>query len=261
MINKKVLKLLIIFCLLQNTALVYADENQAHPNYWFEQAKFLLDTNSPDTNSISKAYKMIKKAVASNPSRIEHWEYAALASYRCRDFEAALKYHEKYFKMGGENLQAKQNYANTLIKMEKYQKAIDAYSSLVKSNANDYKSHCLLGMLYNFTHQDEKAIPHLEIVLADSSDETINKKRKTLTISLGWSYLTINEFKKTIDLLEPYIEFNPQHKNIDALWIIAMAYKALDECEKAHEYCGKVLDIEPRHKPCKEWFTRRSPCG
>ena len=238
------------------------------PEYWFDKGKVMLKIGTKDASFFNNAIVAFDKAISLDSTDANYWEYAGLARYYKQDYAGAIPFFLKRIELGTENVNALRNLAFCYLKTEQYDKAASTLEKAVALKPEDGVMRKMLGKIYVFLSGSKpdqkdvyinKAIPHLKAALQDTTGDLTAADKCEIRGDLGYCYVTLTDAKSAIPYLEKAIQCDP--KNVDYLFNLASAYHYDNEIKLAHEYYGKVLEIDPNHKAAKEGYLRTQPRG
>jgi tetratricopeptide (TPR) repeat protein len=238
------------------------------PEYWRDKGKVMIKIGQTNAAFFDRAITSFDKAISLDSANANYWEYAGLARYYKQDFRSAIPFFIKRIEIGEESVNALRNLAFCYLKTEQYNKAASTLEQAIKLKPEDAVMRKMIGKIYIFISSSNaaqmeavinKAIPHLKAALADTTNALSAAEKCEVRGDLGYCYLTLRDAVNSITYLEAATRCEP--KKVDYLFNLASAYFLNSQTELAHEYAGKVRDIDPNHKGADELYKRTKTIG
>lgn len=173
-----------------------------------------------------------KKAIIINPEDTNAYVFMGYSAYQMEDTEAMKTSVNGYYKNGGETPELYNQYANLLIRKEKYQEAED----IVKKAREEYPDNIILMRALYATYQGQEKIDEAiavlkEIIKVEPNDDEI-------LFRIGYAYA---EFKEDMEKGKEYYEkaLSKNENNFEANYNVASIY--VDEADKIRRNINDML--------------------
>jgi len=165
-----------------------------------------------------------------------------------KEYKKALKIAENEAKKNPDNLFAWYAKGQSLLKMNKYSKAIEAFSSFVQNKrANLTWGWFYLGECYKGLKDYSQAIIHYKRSLE------LDPKYQQALSSLEFCYREINDFDNAIRINKSGTEFHP--KLLYHWYWLSYSYLKNQDLPNAFTYFFKAQKLYPRDKKVNELFN------
>lgn len=138
-----------------------------------------------------------------------------------------------------------------LVDEKQYDQAIKEANGLLGDIKNDYEEAMVLqriAYIYIYKEDYPSTIKYLEKALAKNAFS--KQEEQATTIALAQTYLTQDNYKKVISLLDSYLKSNKELPP-DAYILGAIAYTSLNQYREALPYAKKAIELSA--KPNKDW--------
>ncbi len=225
------------------------------PEYWFDKGKVMIKIGQKDPSLFDSAIEAFDKAISLDSTNEDYWEYAGLARYYKKDYSGAIPFFKKRIEIGEQNVNALRNLAFCYLKTERYELAASTLERAIELKPEDAVMRKMIGKIYIFLGgQEQKAIDHLKIALQDTSGSLGPNERCEIRGDIGYCYVALAQPKEAIPHLELAAKCMPNDEDI--LFNLATAYYMDQKPDMAHEWAGKVLDLDENHKRAIELFKR-----
>ncbi len=126
-----------------------------------------------------------------------------------------------------------------LIKLKKYDEALQEFNDALSINPKDPRVHNDLGVIYKEHNDFPKAEYHYKYAIEIESDFIL------AIVNLTELYLQQKKYEPAIELLEKSLNINPN--NPELLYNLGFVYHNSEKKEKAVQYYTKVLSLIPDH--------------
>lgn len=241
-----------------------------------------LTTNSSFMLPACYALPLIKKEEATPLAKILHEDYfhtseglylKAVAYIITEDYTKSLNYLEDSVRLNSKNPDAYSQMGFLCSKLNRYQKAAEAYTQALNLNPTNYRAYFGLGMAYLRLQQFQKAItPFIQCtsLKPDFPDafynlglvyETLGQLEKaaesyqhfikinpgpawTGLNQLGTIYIKLGQYEKAIATFQEVIKTNPN--DLKATYNLAYAYDMSGQYEQAAPLYRKLISLNPK---------------
>ena len=156
--------------------------------------------------------------------------------------------------MDSTSVNSYRNLAFCYLKLESYDKAAASFDKALALKPDDVQMRSMLGKIYTFNKDYEKAVRQYEILLNDYSDMLNDSLRCVIYPDLGLSYLSLLDCHSAIPVLLKAEKCRPG--DISVLFNIASAYHTCNMIDEAHQYYDKVLKLDPGNKEARKGFMQ-----
>ncbi len=233
--------------------------------YWFEKGKVMIKIGQTDATFFDRAIESFDMALSLDSSNAAIWEHAGLARYYKQDYAGAIPFFIKRIELGGENVNSLRNLAFCYLKTERYKEAAQYLEKAIVLKPDDAVMRQMIGRIYGFLGSGSEenaqkyfpdAIKHLKVALQDTTGAMTANDKCKMRGDIGTYYVTLREPTEAQSYLISAVKCDPN--NVDYLYNLGMSYYMNNDSENAHEYAGRVLEINPDHKPAKELWLRTS---
>jgi tetratricopeptide (TPR) repeat protein len=222
--------------------------------YWFDRGKVENKLGVKNTTYFDSALVSFQKAIRLDSSFSAAYEYAGLSEYYKRDYSAAVPYFLRKIEMDSTSVNSYRNLAFCYLKLESYDKAAAAFDKALALKPDDVQMRSMLGKIYTFNKDYEKAVRQYEILLNDYSDVLNDSLRCVIYPDLGLSYLSLLRCGEAIPVLLQAEKCRPGDTSV--LFNIASAYHTCNKIDEAHQYYDKVLKLDPGNKDARKGFMQ-----
>ncbi|MEE9553703.1 MAG: tetratricopeptide repeat protein [candidate division Zixibacteria bacterium] len=214
--------------------------------YWFDKGKVAIKMGVKENVFFDSALTSFQKSIELDSVFSSAYEYAGLSMYYKRDYAAAVPFFRTKIRLDSASVNSYRNLAFCYLKTESYDKAGATFESALIVKPEDIQMRSMLGKIYTFNKNHQKAIKHFEILLNDDSADITDSIRCVIYPDLGYSYFELNKCDKSIPVLLKAEKCKPNETSI--LFNIAGSYEYCDKTRNARTYYEKVLAIDPGNK-------------
>jgi tetratricopeptide (TPR) repeat protein len=222
--------------------------------YWFERGKVEIKLGVKDVPYFDSALVSFKKAIDLDSTFSAAYEYAGLSEYYMKDYSAAVPYFKKKIKMDSTSVNSYRNMAFCYLKLESYDRAAAAFEEALALKPDDVQMRSMLGKIYTFNQKYENSVKQYEILLNNYAELLDDSLRCVIYPDLGLSYLSLMKCRDAIPVLLKAEKCRPRDTSI--LFNIGSAYFTCNMINEAHEYFGKVLDLDPNNKEARKRYMQ-----
>ncbi len=226
------------------------------PEYWIDKGKVMFKIAETNPSFIQRAIEAFDTAIRLDSNNIAAYEYAGIARYYKQDYKGAIPFIKRKVELEGAdvNVNTLRNLAICYLKTEQYDIAAATLESALKLKPDDVVMHQMLGNIYKFRLQCEKAVEHYRAALKDTTSAISAQERCKLKGNLGFCYVVLRECQNAVPLLEAAVECEP--RNEEYLMSMAQAYHLCNDIKKANAFYSKVLELNPKNKAAQEGKLR-----
>lgn len=224
------------------------------PRYWLDKGKVMIKIGEKDASFFDRAMESFDMAVKLDSTNSIAWEYAGLARYYKKEYKAAIPFFKKKIELGGPGVNALRNLAFCYLKTEKYQLAASTLEEAIVLKPDDAIMRQMVGKIYSFNGNCEKAIEHYKVALKDTTEALSKTEKCKIRGDICFCYNVMRDCNSAIFYGEQAIKCDPQ--NIDYLYNLATAYHLCNKIKLANTHYKKVLEIDPKHKGAQEGAAR-----
>jgi len=226
------------------------------PEYWIDKGKVMFKIAESDPAFIARAIDAFDTAIKLDSNNIAAYEYAGIARYYKQDYKGAIPFMKRKVELAGAdvNVNTLRNLAICYLKTEQYDIAAATLESALKLKPDDAVMRQMLGNIYKFRLQCDKAVEHYRAALKDTTGAISAQDRCKIKGNLGFCYVVLRECQNAVPLLESAVECEP--RNEEYLMSMAQAYHLCNEIKKANAFYTKVLDLNPKNKAAQEGKLR-----
>lgn len=224
------------------------------PGYWLDKGKVMIKIGEKDASFFDRAIESLDMAVKLDSTNSIAWEYAGLARYYKQDYKAAIPFFQKRIELGEPSVNALRNKAFCQLKTEKYEQAASTLEEAIVLKPDDAIMRQMIGKIYSFNGNCEKAIEHYKVALNDNTGSLSKTEKCKISGDICFCYNVMRDCNNAITYGEQAIECDPQ--NIDYLYNLATAYHLCNKIKLANTHYKKVLEIDPEHKGAQEGAAR-----
>lgn len=118
------------------------------------------------SNETEKAAAEYRQAIEESPETVTpYWKLALILSEKKKDLEGALRYALKGASVNPEDHEMKDTLGLVYLRMGAYDKALDAYTGIIKNGATNPSAYYRLGLVYKKLDKTQEAIGAFEKAL------------------------------------------------------------------------------------------------
>ncbi len=197
-----------------------------------------------------------------------------------KKYDKANQYYKKAIELDAAFSKARFNYAQSLLKLNKFEEAIQLLESLSAEDPDNTLVLTLIGYAYHAQNLDDKALATFEKIIARSPDNTAalynsgiilwktgkmedaqKRFERAITLApddldviynLGNLFFDLANYEKAISFLSRYLQKKPSDEKVFLLY--ARSYGMLEEYAPALEAYDQVLAINANNKDA--WFEK-----
>ncbi len=211
--------------------------------YRYRQA-LLLNTEQKTTKEAEqKITKEAKQKVEKHGTKLQKLMLEALEQ---KDYKKAIALWQDIIAIANYKDDKKSlafgyfNFGYSYSKLEKYQKAIDAYKEAIEIKPDLHQAYNSMGVAYGKLKKYQKAIDTFKKAIEIKPDF------HEAYYNTGYAYVKLKKYQKAIDAYKRTIEIDPDfHKAYSSM---GAAYGKLKKYQKAIDAFKKAIEIKPDDK-------------
>lgn len=215
-----------------------------NPHIKISYSKFLLE-NLREKEGIEQ----LQKAIGLKPDSDDINQQAGDIYFNLRQYEKAIDAYGKITKSDSVKSHTLNNLANCYFKQNKFDKAEKYYLRAIENNNEDTMLYRNLGLAQAGLNNFEEAIITLEKYCRKNDDLPI------ISI-LGDLYLKLENHQKAMEYYEKYLAQNPH--DFGTIYSISECYLLMGHRESAIIGYRRVIDIAPEFKPAYDRLNKLS---
>lgn len=192
--------------------------------------------------NLSRAMELINNALEISPDNVNILTMLSDVYVMKGDRKSAIAILEKVLNIDKNEDKVPLVLSNLYFQEEEYAKAVSVLTNLLGAKPNNFLAHIYLARTYEKLGKNSEAAEHYKAAFKERDEDEI-------LISLDHVYDKLGEKEKSIDVLEKFLERNPDYPKVRER--LALLYLSVNNYEKALSNYEHLLIQFPENKDIK----------